>query len=113
MCLFMKNKYIPTLWHETTPDSTVTEFLMAVREQQSPAVKHIQDRIKTPDGRPVTLVCIDATDFKAENSADAFLQMGRFSGVRGKGHCVLQTFITDPNGSVLAIAPGYFPTSKL
>ena len=108
MAVFLTNKYLPTLWTDSTPDHVITEFLRAVREQQSPIVKYIQDRIKTPDGRPVTFVCIDATHLGVEKSADPFLQMGRFSGQRGKGHLQLQTTLTDPNGSVLAIAPGGF-----
>ena len=84
MAVFMSNKYLPTLWTASTPDDVVTEFLRAVRDQQSPAVRYIQDRIRTPDGRPVVFVLIDATDFSCENSADAFVQMDMWSGVMGK-----------------------------
>ena len=106
MNLFMKNKYILTLWNDNIPDHVVTEFLLRVRDQQSPSVRFNMDGIRTSGGMPVIAVCIDATHFNTEKSSDAFLQMGRFSGRRVKGHCVLQTTLTDPNGSVLAIAPG-------
>ena len=98
--------HVPKEWNESTTDEEITNFLRAIARRQSPGVKYLQDRIKTPDGRDVVFVCIDATDLPCESSADAFLQMSRYSGPRGKGHCVFQTTLTCPAGSVLAIAPG-------
>ena len=66
----------------------------------------MQDRLKTPNGRPVVLVNIDTTDIKVEKSADAFAQMQTFSGDRGKGHCLLFSNLTCPAGTVLAVSPG-------
>ena len=104
-CLFMTDTAIPT-WNELVPDQDLTNFLISTMERQSPGLRHIADKMRTPDGRRVCFVCIDATQLNCQNSSNAFYQMNRFSGSRGKGHCVLQTTLTCPAGSVLAIAPG-------
>ena len=66
----------------------------------------MQERLRTPNNRPVVLANIDATDIKVDKSLDAFAQMQTFSGARGKGHCYMFSNITCSAGSVLAVTPG-------
>ena len=66
----------------------------------------VQDHLRTPAGRPVVLVNMDATDIKIDKTSDAFCQMQTYSADRGKGHCVLFSNLTCPAGTVLAVSPG-------
>lgn len=66
----------------------------------------MQERLRTPNERPVVLVNLDTTDVKIDKSQDAFFQMQTYSGDRGKGHAVFFSNITCPMGSVLAVTPG-------
>ena len=68
--------------------------------------RYIQQKLRTPSGRPIVLLNIDATDIKVEKSADAFLQMSTYSGERNKGHCLLFSNVTDSSGSIVAVTPG-------
>ena len=106
MCMFFFFPFIPKEWDERTTDEEITVYLREIARRQSPGIKYLQDRIKSQDGRDIVFVCIDATDLPCESSADALLQMARYSGPRGKGHCVFQTTLTCPAGAVLALAPG-------
>ena len=67
----------------------------------------IQDRFRTPDGRPCVAINYDTTHFSSPNSLDAFHQMDLYSGDRKKGHCVLGGAITCPAGTVVAVTPGF------
>ena len=98
---------IPRQWDENTPEEEITRFLLEVRDSQSPGVRYLQDRIRTPhSNRPTIFWDLDATHIGSQNSADPFLQMGRWSGPRGKGHCVLVLVATSPDGSILYVSPG-------
>ena len=68
--------------------------------------RYVQDRLRTPAGRLVTLVNIDTTSIQVDQSQDAFCQMQTYSGERRKGHCLLMSNITDPAGGLVAVTPG-------
>ena len=65
----------------------------------------MQDKLETPDGRPVVLLNIDTTAIKVDQSSDAFAQMDTYSGERGSGHCLLFSNITCSHGSLVCISP--------
>jgi len=65
---------------ETATEEEVEQLLLGIRNQQSPAVKRIQDCFRTPDGRPCVSVNYDTTHFPTPNSLDAHFQMDHYSG---------------------------------
>ena len=66
----------------------------------------MQERLRTPDGRPVVLLNIDTTSIKVDQSKDAMAQFQTYSGERGKGHCLLFSNVTCPAGSLVLVTPG-------
>ena len=67
---------------------------------------YVQERLRTPNGRPVVLLNIDTTDIQVDKSTDGLAQQQTFSGDRNKGHCYLMSNITDASGQILAVTPG-------
>ena len=66
----------------------------------------VQERLSTPDGRPVCLLNIDTTHIQVDQSKDAMAQMQTYSGEREKGHCLLIGNVTDTAGSLVLVQPG-------
>ena len=66
----------------------------------------VQEKLRTPNGRPLALLNIDTTDITVDKSSDAFAQMQTHSGDRGKKHCVFFSNLTDSCGRIIAVTPG-------
>ena len=63
-------------------------------------------RLRTPAGRPVTILNLDCTKISVQQTEDAFAQFQTYSGERGDGHCLLFSNITDSAGALVAVTPG-------
>ena len=107
MYMLMHDPNLPTIWDDSTAtEDEIENFLLNLKNQQSPGIKKIQDAFRTPDGRECVAVLYDTTYFPTTNSLDALFQMDHYSGKRGHGHCELGGAITSCRGDVAAVTPG-------
>ena len=101
--LFFSDSNIPSAWNNANvTQEELTAYLTNLRNIQSEGIQYIQNRLRTPNGKPVTMLNIDATHVNVDKSLDAYAQMQSYSGRSQKGHCLLFSNITCPMGTVVA-----------